>query len=123
MTLPKDLDSINLIILRAIATTPNSTTREIQSVIYLSRGQVLRRLRALREQNLVIRNNGVAGQTYRYELSPTVTPQEIEEANVERLRDNPDPVAREVLKILLAGLKSISVLLVRASNKKHSDLQ
>lgn len=121
MTLPENLDSINLIILRVIATgEPNTTTREIEAVVYLSRRQVLRRLRVLRERGLIVRRNSVPGQTYRYELGPDITSAEIEEANVERLNINPDPVAREALSVLLQGMQAISASLVGMTKQIES---
>lgn len=111
MPLPENLDSIDLIILRVIATQPNATTRDVEVVVYLSRAQVLRRLRALREQGLVQRRNSTPGQTYRYELSTRVSFSEIEQANAQRLSVNPDPVAREALEVLLSGTQAIAVRL------------
>lgn len=123
MPLPENLDSIDLIILRAIATQPNTTTREIEAVVYLSREQILRRLRRLREQGLIVRRNTMPGQTYRYELSPEVTPEEVEAANVERLNINPDPVAREALSVLLSGMQAISAQLVEMTRQIESILR
>jgi predicted transcriptional regulator len=103
----EDLDSIDLGILRAIAAKPDITTREIESIIRFSRVQVLRRLRQLRERGLIIKKNGTPGQTYYYELSSNVTPQEIEQYNQARLNTSRDPVAREALEVLLAGMQMI----------------
>lgn len=107
MPLPENLNSTDLAILRAIVNRPGITTREIEGIVYLSRSQILRRLDWLQEQGLVVRRNGVPGQTYYFELSPDTTTVEIERYNQTRLDINRDPVAREALKVLLFGMQAI----------------
>ncbi len=118
------LDSLDLAILKAISNKPDITTREIEGVIYLSRTQVLRRLQQLQEQNLVIKKNGVPGQTYRYKLSLDVTLSEIERANTERLNNSRDPVTREALEVLLQGIRVMSDQLAELarSDREHSEV-
>lgn len=123
MTLPEDLDSTDLTILRAIATQPNCTTRDLESIIYLSRTQVLRRLRSLHSLDLIVRRNGTPGQTYRYVLNPSITLAEIEEANAARLNINPDPIAREALEIMLSGMQTIIIQLSEMVRRIESILK
>ena len=108
MPLPEDLDSTDLIILVAIADHPNILTHRVESIVYLSRTQTQRRLNQLEERGLIVRKNSVPGQTYRYELSPDITSEEVQRANEQRLNARRDSVARESLKILLQGMRAIS---------------
>lgn len=117
------LDSIDLAILKAIGNKPDITTREIESIVYLTRSQVLRRLKQLQEQGLVIKKNGVPGQTYYYELSSDVTPEDIERANQRRLTTLRDPVAREALEVLLQGIRLISNLLAEMATRIENILK
>mgnify|MGYP000663317960 CR=1 FL=1 len=107
MPLPDNLDSTDLIILRAIAEQPEITTGEIESKVYLSRTQVLRRLKELERRGLITRADGIPGRAYHYTLSPQVTPEEIEQFDQARLSTNRDPVAREALSIILQGIQII----------------
>ena len=107
MPLPDNLDSTDLIILRAIAEQPEITTGEIESKVYLSRTQVLRRLKELERRGLIIRADGTPGTPYHYTLSSQVTPEEIEQFDQARLSTNRDPVAREALSIILQGIQII----------------
>lgn len=106
MSLPQNLDSINLAILRLILSKPTITTREIQSIVFLSRVQVLRRLKQLEERGLVIKTNGQPGKTYRY----TVNTAALFEVN-----PNVDPVAREGLLVILEGLRAINIQIAKMS--------
>lgn len=107
MPLPPDLDSIDLSILGRIARAPEITTGEIQSTVYLSRTQLLRRLQRLESQGLITRSNSIPGQPYRYTLSPQVTPEEIEQYNEARLSQGRDPIAREALMVVVQVTQSI----------------
>ncbi len=103
MLLPP-LDSIDMTILRLIQGSPEITTREIQNVIFLSRTQVLRRLKQLEEQNLITKANGI-GKTYRYRLSAEVNPLDLFESDR-------DLAIRESLLLLLQGIKGVGDQLV-----------
>lgn len=105
--LPEDLDSVDLTILRAIATKPDITTREIDNIVFLSRRQTLRRLRRLQARGLVNKTNGKPGKTYYYTLGSDTTPEEIEQFNSKRLNTNRDPIAREALGIFVSGMRAI----------------
>ncbi len=112
MTLPKNLDATALVILRAIAETPEITTREVEQKAYLSRTQVLRRLQRLEQENLIARKNG-GTKTYHYTLNPDV---DIEQFS-SYLNMYRDPVAREALSILVQGLEMFSDQLAEFSDQ------
>lgn len=118
-----DLDSTNLAILRAVASKQDITTREIENMIYLSRSQVLRRLKQLEEQGLILKRNGLRGKAYHYMLSSDVTPQDIEQFTQARLTQNRDPVAREALEILLQGMLSLIDQLAELTGRIDSILK
>lgn len=115
--LPPDLDSTDLAILMAIAERRNITTNVIERIVYLSRTQTLRRLKQLEDANLIIRTDGVPGQTYRYELAPDVTPEDVQQANQRRINTSPDPVSRECLKILVQGMQSLANQIAELSGR------
>lgn len=114
MPVPSDLDSIDLAILKAIARQPEILTREIESIVYLSRTQVLRRLQRLEERELITKS--VAGQAFRYSLSSLVTAEDVEQENQTRLLTNRDPIAREVLTLLLQGMQGVCDQTAAATN-------
>lgn len=115
--LPANLDSIDLAILLAIANRQDISTSQIESTVYLSRAQTLRRLRQLEDANLIVRKDGVPGQTYRYELSSGITPSDVQQANERRLSTNRDPVSRECLEILVQGLQAIADQIAEISGR------
>lgn len=86
-------------ILRLIQGSPEITTREIENVVFLSRMQVLRRLRQLEDQGLITKANGI-GKTYRYTLSANVNPLDLFESDR-------DLAIRESLLLLLQGIKGV----------------
>lgn len=92
----------------AIAGRQDITTNQIESTVYLSRAQTLRRLKQLEDANLIVRRDGVPGQTYRYELGSGITPSDVQQANLLRLNTSRDPVSRECLEILVQGMQAIS---------------
>lgn len=111
------LDSIDLLILVAIAGRQDISTSQIESIVYLSRAQTLRRLKQLEDANLIVRKDGVPGQTYRYELSPGITPSDVQQANLIRLNTSRDPVSRECLEILVQGMQAISDQIAEISGR------
>lgn len=106
MTLSANIDSTNMAIIKAIAGKPNITTREIEAIAYLSRTQVLRRLKQIEEAGWIVRSNGKT-KTYRYVIDPNVTPEDLERLD-RRLNINRDPVAREALELLLQGMRLLT---------------
>lgn len=108
MPLPANLDSTDIAILKAIATSPGIFTREIERIVYLSRTHVLRRLRQLEERGLIVFEDGTPGQPYRYMLTTDVTPEEISQFENSMSLIEQEPVAREVSNIILQGLHSIA---------------
>lgn len=121
MLLSSDLDSVDLAILRTIANQPLVSTREIEAAVFLSRAQVLRRIRSLEDAGLVDIKDGGIGQPFRYRLSPAVTLEEIERFNQLRLTTNCDPVAREALSLLLQGLRKFDGLLQQISQQLNNN--
>lgn len=117
------LDSTNLAILRAIADKQDITTREIENIIYLSRSQVLRRLKQLEEQGLIVKRNGLPGKAYHYTLSSDVTPQDIEQFAGAKFSTNRDPVVREALEILLQGMVALRDQLAELARRIDSILK
>lgn len=115
--LPSDLDSTDLAILMAIASRQDISTSQIESIVYLSRAQTLRRLKQLEDANSIVRKDGVPGQTYRYELGSGITPSDVSLANERRLSTNRDPVSRECLEILVQGLQAISDQIAEISGR------
>jgi DNA-binding transcriptional ArsR family regulator len=85
MPLPPNLDLIDLEILRAIHVRRETSAREIQRAVFLSRSQVLRRLGILEQQGLVTKRNGTPGRTYFFTLTSLVTLPDLEETDRERL--------------------------------------
>lgn len=116
MPLPSDLDSIDLAILKAIARQPEILTREIETNVYLSRTQVLRRLQRLEERELITKIGQFAGQAFRYSLSSQITQEDVEQENQARLLLNRDPIAREVLGLLLQGIQAFCDQTAAATN-------
>ena len=100
-----------------IASRQDISTSQIESIVYLSRAQTLRRLKQLEDANLIVRRDGVPGQTYRYELSPGITPEDVTLANERRLNTSRDPVSRECLDILVQGLQAISDQIAEISGR------
>lgn len=97
MSLPQDLDLIDLEILKSIAASvQDASARQIQSAVFLSRSQVLRRLARLEQRGLVIKRNGI-GRAYRFVLGPSVTLQDIEPRRL--VRDS-DSVSQEIRAII-----------------------
>lgn len=117
MTNLPHLNSTDLLILMAIAGQQDISTSQIESIVYLSRAQTLRRLKQLEDANLIVRKDGVPGQTYRYELSPGITPEDVSLANARRLNTSRDPVSRECLEILIQGLQAISDQIAEISGR------
>jgi DNA-binding Lrp family transcriptional regulator len=115
--LPPDLDSTDLAILMAITNRQDISTSQIESIVYLSRAQTLRRLKQLEDANLIVRKDGVPGQTYRYELGPGITPEDVQQANLRRLSTNRDPVSRECLLILVQGMQAIADQIAEISGR------
>ncbi len=115
--LPPDLDSTDLAILLAIASRQDISTSQIESIVYLSRAQTLRRLKQLEDANLIVRRDGVPGQTYRYELGPGITPSDVQQANSRRLSTNRDPVSRECLLILVQGMQALADQIAEISGR------
>lgn len=109
MSLPQNIDTTDLIILRTISNNPSVKTRVIQDVISLSRVQVLRRLERLTNAGLISRTDGIPGRTYRYSLIPGVEPENLEQLGGTKLvqTQSTDPVAREAVSILIEGLVQI----------------
>lgn len=106
MTLSADIDSTNTAIIKAIAGKPNITTREIETIAYLSRTQVLRRLKQIEEAGWIVKSNGKS-KAYRYTIDPNVTPEDLDRLD-RRLNVNRDPVAREALELLLQGIRILT---------------
>lgn len=117
------LDSIDLLILVAIAGRQDISTSQIESIVYLSRAQTLRRLKQLEDANLIVRKDGVPGQTYRYELSPGITPSDVQQANLIRLNTSRDPVSRECLEILVQGMQALADQVAELSGRIESILK
>ncbi len=116
MLVPSDLDSIDLAILKAIARQPEILTRDIEHIVYLSRSQVLRRLQRLEERELITKSGEGAGVAFRYSLSSLVTAEDVEQENQTRLLTNRDPIAREVLILLLQGMQGFCDQTAAATN-------
>jgi CTP-dependent riboflavin kinase len=100
----------------AIANRQDISTSQIESIVYLSRAQTLRRLKQLEDANLIVRRDGVPGQTYRYELGSGITPEDVQQANL-RLNTSRDPVSRECLEILVQGMQAISDQIAEISGR------
>lgn len=116
MPLLSDLDSIDLAILKAIARVPEISTRDIESTVYLSRTQVLRRLQRLEERELITKSGQGVGVTFRYFLSSQITVEDVEQENQTRLLLNRDPIAREALSLLLQGIQGFCDQVAAATN-------
>ncbi len=99
MSLPQDLDLIDLELLRVIASRPGASAREIQAVIFLSRPQLLRRLARLEQQGLVVKRNGI-GRAYHFALGPNVTPEDVEQLNQPRFVGDRDSISQEIWAII-----------------------
>lgn len=105
------LDLINLRILKAVAQEPGISTCEIESIIFLSKSQTLRRLKQLEEQGLIIKRGGTPGKAYRYTLGSNATLEDIEQLHQQMLIQNRDAIAREALGVLLEGMQAFSAQL------------
>lgn len=116
MPLLSDLDSIDLAILKVIARQPEILTRDIESTVYLSRTQVLRRLQRLEERELITKSGQGVGVTFRYSLSGLITAEDVEQENQARLLLNRDPIAREALSLLLQGVQGFCDSVGAATN-------
>lgn len=118
MVLPRNLDATDLVILRTIAKEPEVTTGEIESRVYLSRTQVLRRLQQLEKLGLITKRNG-KGKLYRYKLSPNVDTEQFSKD----LDASRDPVAREALAIILQGIQTICDILAEIAGRLENLLK
>lgn len=108
MPLPDDLNSTDLSILLAIARLPGITTHDLEKAVFLSKSQVLRRLKPLEEQELITKRNGELGKTFYWTLHPSIAAAEVELLNLSRLTENRDPVAREAITVLLEAFEEFS---------------
>lgn len=121
MTLSVDIDSTNTAIIKAIAGKPNITTRELETIAYLSRTQVLRRLKQIEEAGWIVKSNGKA-KAYRYTIDPNITPEDLERLD-HRFNINRDPVAREALEIVLQTMEQIINVLADATERIENILK
>ena len=118
MSLPKNLDATDLVILRAIAEKPEIRTREVEDQAYLSRTQTLRRLQRLELDGLITRKNGRT-KAYHYTLNPDVDIEKLhQDLNIYR-----DPVAREVSSIILQGIEAICDILADMAGRIETILK
>lgn len=118
MSLPKNLDATDLVILRAIAEKPEIRTREVEIQAHLSRTQILRRLHRLELDGLITRKNGRT-KAYHYTLNPDVDIEKLhQDLNIYR-----DPVAREALEHLLQGIQAICDILADLSGRIETILK
>lgn len=96
--------STNLEILKAIALRRNINSRELQHLVFISRSQLLRRLKYLEQNRLIVRPSFIPGKTYRYQLSPSIKTVDIERLANQGSTQGRDLAARQALRVTIRAM-------------------